>query len=47
MGKCQKTYCINPKHLLQAVIIPSKLAYGKYGKRSIDPYTPLLCDMER
>jgi FKBP-type peptidyl-prolyl cis-trans isomerase FkpA len=28
------------------VIIPSKLAYGKYGKRSIDPYTPLLCEME-
>lgn len=28
------------------LIIPSKLAYSGRGSRSVDPYTPLLCEME-
>lgn len=28
------------------LIIPSKLAYAGHGSRSVDPYTPLLCEME-
>ncbi len=28
------------------IIVPSKLAYGKQGKKDVPPYTPLIFEME-
>ena len=35
-----------PKGTQAILILPSKLAYGEYGNQSIQPYTPLVFDIE-
>lgn len=35
-----------PEGTKVTLIIPSKLAYGQYGYRSVPPYMPIICDLE-
>jgi len=37
---------ILPAKVPVTFIVPSKLAYGKQGTRNVEPYTPLLCQMQ-